>query len=308
MGTQRQDTPLHIGTFQNTKEVIINGGNFAVNHHHDDEINRESNTDSTSASRPVMYIRRYGQRPINPHIDIKKLFEHVSTAALHTSHDRAEEVPETELKNIVNEWSSRLRTLSTTISTPPEASPSFSSPFDRLSTDAALYDIFNWLYDPFTPYSVVWMHGNTSTQPLLLANALTHILQEHRLLSASYFFSASTDNASVVPTIAYQLAQNITQAAVPIARAVGQNLAVFTSRCYDQVEQLIVKPLRNASDLCNEFFESPKVIIIHGLEDYNDRHNFQTSFLDSLTRAVVSLEITHFPQKLLVLGQHTDQL
>ena len=155
------------------------------------------------------------------------------------------------------------------------------------------------------------MHGsgNTRTQALLLANALAHILHQHRLLSASYFFSASTDNASVVPTIAYQLAQNITQAKVPIARAVDRNLAVFTSRCHDQVEQLIVNPLRNASsDLCNEFFEAPKVIIIYGLEDYSDKNNFQTSFLDSLTRAVVELEVTHFPQKLLVLGQHTDRL
>jgi len=79
---------------------------------------------------------------------------------------------------------------------------------------------------------------------------------------ASYFFSAVTDSASIVPMIAYQLAQNITQATVPIARAVGQNLAVFTSRCYDQIEQLIVNPLRNASTLFNEIFEAPKVIII----------------------------------------------
>ena len=236
---------------------------------------------------------------LTPYIGIKKLYEHISTAALHNSRERAQEVPETELRTIVHEWSSRLHTL---------PSLPLTSSFDRLSTDDALSDIFKWLYDPFTPYSVVWMHGNTPTQPLLLANALAHILHKHQLLSASYFFSASTDSASVVPTIAYQLAQNITQATCPVARAVGENLAVFTSRCYDQVEQLIVNPLRNASDLCSEFFEAPKVIIIHGLEDYIDNDNFQTSFLDSLTRAVGSLEITHFPQKLVVLGQYTDRL
>ena len=114
------------------------------------------------------------------------------------------------------------------------------------------------------------MHENTQTQALLLANALARILQQHRLLSASYFFSATTDSASVVPTIAYQLAQNVTQAAVPIARVVGQNPAVFASRCDDQVEQLVVNPLKNASDLCNEYVEAPKVIIIHGLKDHND--------------------------------------
>jgi len=251
-----------------------------------------------------------GSAQLTPFTDIKKLFEHISAAALHNSRERAQEVPETELKNIVREWSSRLHTLPTTISTPSESSPPLSSPFDRLSTDDTLSDIFKWLYDPFTSYSVVWMHENTRTQALLLANALAHLLQQHGLLSASYFFSAASDSASVVPTIAYQLAQNITQAAVPIAQAVGQNLAVFTSRCHDQVEQLILHPLRNASDLCNEFSEAPthKVIIIHGLENYNDNDNFQASFLDSLTRAVVLLETTHVPQKLLVLGQCTDWL
>ena len=249
-----------------------------------------------------------GSAQLISHIDIKKLYGHISTAALHNSRERAQEISETELKNIVHEWSSRLRTLPTTILSPPESSSLLGSPFDRLSTDDALYDILKWLYDPFTSYSVGWMHGDTGTQALLLANALAHILHQHRLLSASYFFSAATDSASVVPTIAYQLAQNITQAAVPIARAVSQNLAVFTSSCYDQVEQLIVNPLSYASDSLEEFVEAPKVIVIYGLEDYYNNDKFQTSFLDSLTRAIASLEITPFPQKLLVLGRYTDQL
>jgi len=65
MGTQKQDTPLSIytGTFQNTKEVVINGGQFVV----PDTINRELNTDSMSAPGPVLCICRYGQRPTNPH-------------------------------------------------------------------------------------------------------------------------------------------------------------------------------------------------------------------------------------------------
>jgi len=304
MEGQKQDAsrPLYVGAVQNAKEVNINGGNFAI-HHNTTE--RESITD---ISAPSFHQSFMGSAQLTSHIDIKKLYEHISTAALHNSRERAQEIPETELKNIVHEWSSRLRALPMTILNPPESSPLLGSPFDRLSTDDALYDILKWLYDPFTPYSVVWMHGDTRAQALLLANALAHILHQHRLLSASYFFSAATDSASVVPTIAYQLARNITQAAVPIARAVSQNLAVFTSSCYDQVEQLIVNPLRHASDSLNEFVEAPKVIVIHGLEDYNSNDKFQTSFLDSLTRAVVSLEITPFPQKLLVLGQYTDQL
>ena len=59
-------------------------------------------------------------------------------------------------------------------------------------------------------------------------------------------------------------------------RLVGQNPAVLASRCDDQVKQLVVNPLKNASDLCDEFVEAPKVIIIHGLEDHNDNDNFQT--------------------------------
>jgi len=66
MGTQDAPLSSYIGTFQNTKEVIINGGHFqAINPH--DTINRESNTDSMSAPGLVLCIRRYGQRPTNPH-------------------------------------------------------------------------------------------------------------------------------------------------------------------------------------------------------------------------------------------------
>src|SRR6266704_114974 len=86
--------------------------------------------------------------PTNMHTDIKKLYDHISPTALHNSRERAQEISEQALKSIVQEWSLRFRNLSTTPGPIAESSPI--SPFDRLSTDDALYDIFKWLHDPLT--------------------------------------------------------------------------------------------------------------------------------------------------------------
>ena len=102
--------------------------------------------------------------------------------------------------------------LSTTISSPePNIAESLPIlPFDRLSTNDALY---KWLHDPLTSYGIAWIHGDPLPQVRLLADALTNILHQH--------------SASVVPTIAYQLAQNMSQARSPIARAVGDDPTVL---------------------------------------------------------------------------------
>jgi len=129
-------------------------------------------------------------------------------------------------------------------------------------------------------------------QVRLLADALTNILHQH--------------SDSVVPTIAYQLAQNISQAGDPIARAVGEDPTAFAPRCHDQVD--VVNPLRNASDSYKGYVEGPKVIIIHGIEDHNSGDDFRTSFLDTFSHAIELLETTFFSHKLVVLGRYTNQL
>ena len=87
--------------------------------------------------------------------------------------------------------------LSTTISSPePNIAESLPIlPFDRLSTDDALY---KWLHDPLTSYGIACIQP----QVRLLADTLTNILHQH--------------SASVVPTIAYQLAQNMSQPGVQL--------------------------------------------------------------------------------------------
>jgi len=115
--------------------------------------------------------------------------------------------------------------LSTTISNPePNIAGSLPiSPFDRLSTDDALC---KWLHD-LTSYGIAQIHGDAPPQVRLLTDALTNILHQH--------------SDSVVPTIAYQLAQNISQAGDPIARTVGEDPTAFAPRCHDQVD--VVNPI-----------------------------------------------------------------
>ena len=95
------------------------------------------------------------------------------------------------------------------------------------------------LHDVLTSYVIAWIQGDSGAPPQFDSSLV--------LTGAFFFFSSPMDSTSVA-SVAYQLAQNTSQARDPIARAVGQDPTVFASRCHDLVEKLIINPLRNASD------------------------------------------------------------
>ena len=220
------------------------------------------------------------------------LVKHISTNAMHSSQElkRSREIDHRAVDAVVHDWSRF------------EIMPA--STFDRVTTDDALRDIFKWLHDHLTPVQVMWMHAESRTETLFTAYALANILHQRRDLAASFFVSQNptTDCASIVPTIAYQLAQTIPHAKEFIARVAQDNI-IFTSANLEQVSKLIVEPLLMAGG-------SPsghKLILLHGLEDCEDQ-DFQTSLLDNLSRALASMETTSPPPRLLVIGRYTNRL
>jgi len=220
------------------------------------------------------------------------LLKHISTDAMHSSQElkRSGEIDHGAVDAVVHDWS-RFEIMPT-------------STFDRVTTDDALRDIFKWLHDHLTSVQVMWMHAESRTETLFTAYALANILHQRRDLAASFFVSQNptTDCTSIVPTIAYQLAQTIPHAKEAIARVAQDNI-IFTSANREQVSKLIVEPLLMAGG-------SPsghKLILIHGLEDCEDE-DFQTSLLDNLAHALASMETTSSPPRLLVIGRYTDRL
>ena len=116
------------------------------------------------------------------------------------------------------------------------------------------------------------------------------------------------DSASILPTIVYQLSQNIPLAKDHIAHAVATDPNIFTLTITQQVKKLVTEPLTKASETCTEPTIASRLILIHGLEDCNCDVDFQESFLESFSHALVSIQDLAFSHKLLILGLYTDQL
>jgi len=184
------------------------------------------------------------------------------------------------------------------------------SSFAAFAVEDVLRDIFNWVCDPHIPS--MWVNGNDRTQTALIAQAVANILNKRGELSASFFFSQATGSsksiaASVIPSIAYQLAEKIDHARGHILHASRNDLTIFDPRLkvQAQMQKLITDPLWKA-------FESPEIshpifILVHALEDCEDEDHFQASLLDAFSQALEQLK-TKLPLKLLVLGQHTTHL
>jgi len=230
---------------------------------------------------------------------MNQLLSHASLDAFHDARKRLQEVDNQSLTEVVDRWTPYLH-----------APSSFA---ESSAVEDVLRDIFTWVCDPrITHFPSMWVNGNNKRQTALIAQAVAKILSQRGELSASFFFSQTTGSsksiaASVIPSIAYQLAEKIDLARSHILHASMNDLTIFDSRLQvqAQMKKLITDPLWKA-------FESHAIsrsifILIHALEDCEDEDDFQASLLDAFSQALEQLNPEH-PLKLLVLGQHTIHL
>ena len=227
-----------------------------------------------------------------------KLYEQTSPDAFHNAQERHREVDRPSLVEVVNRWTPHLQDRS-----------SFAESF---AVEDVLRDIFTWVCDPFIPrFPLMWVNGNNRCQSALIAQAVADILSQRGELSAAFFFpqekgSSRKIAASVIPSIAYQLAENIPPARGYILHTIRNDPATFDLRLslQAQMKKLITDPLWKAFE--SRATSHSNIILIHALEDCEDE-DFQESLLDAFSQAQKVLE-PKLALKLLVLGQHTAHL
>jgi len=179
----------------------------------------------------------------------------------------------------------------------------------------------------------MWAHGEfDSPTASLLAQTISDRMNERGQLAASFFFSKHTTpstfesstipgRASIIPTIAYQLAQTITEMQGPIARAIMQDISIFDLSLETQIRKLIVEPLEEASmEVVEEYSHQqshgataafspiPKVIVIQGLDKCEDE-SFEVAFLRALCDVMSLPSVCYnvvIPLRLLVVGRCKD--
>ncbi len=185
--------------------------------------------------------------------------------------------------------------------------------------DEIIKDVFTWLFDQWTPFFIMWIHDESpEVNPVLdlVAQAVAGILHQLGKLSTSFFRSGpgglgnSVDCGRVIPSLAYQLAQNVPATRYAIAGAVLHDTSIFNLEVQTQVKKLLLDPILAASrsgTMGPQVF--PYVLLVHGLERFggNEDH-FQSSFLDELADILSTMKVNGIPHRLLVLGKCTRDL
>ena len=242
--------------------------------------------------------------------------EQVSQDAFHNSRERSKEISPEIVKPLVQKWASRLKALLSRLST--DASfVSLTYPGSSLgplmepdNPDEIIKDVYAWLFDRSTPFHIMWVHGENLSQTNLVGQVIAGVSHELGILSASFFSSVvdgledTVDNACAIPTLAYQLAQNIPDTRLAIADAIANDRSIFNLEIQTQIQRLITDPLLRMAGTQS----IPRVFLIHGPEYFSNAHHFQSSFLTDFADALSKIDSSNAPHRLLILGKRTSYL
>ncbi|KAF6752640.1 hypothetical protein DFP72DRAFT_1132964 [Ephemerocybe angulata] len=118
-------------------------------------------------------------------------------------------------------------------------------------------DIMSWIAhgdvsDPSQSRKIMWVTGPAGTGKTAIAGSIAQGCQERGLLAGSFFFSSFSGDAKrrskryLVPTLAYQITRHacFKDVGESIALAIKHDPAIFDQQLKDQLEALILKPLR----------------------------------------------------------------
>ncbi|KAJ3504904.1 hypothetical protein NMY22_g17765 [Coprinellus aureogranulatus] len=149
-------------------------------------------------------------------------------------------------------------------------------------------EIFSWITHgerDALPKRVLWMSGPAGTGKTAIAGTVAETCKVKGLLAATFFFSSfsgSTERRSkrfLVTTIAYQLLQHdaFQDVGRRILAAAEKNPGIFLVRLKDQMEELILKPIREYRQEGGDISGWPQVIIIDGVDEVvSDLHEPQS--------------------------------
>lgn len=165
---------------------------------------------------------------------------------------------------------------------------------------AMLKKIWNWFRDEETaaPH-IMWLYGPAGAGKSAIAQTMAEEFHELRILAASFFFSRTApgrnDATRLIPTIAYQIAQDIEDIRPHIQQALENDPMIFSKSLETQLYQLVTKPLLDiVSDNSPYSWPWRKLIIIDGLDECNGGEIQQAiihCLASSLTRHALPLRV-----------------
>ncbi|KAF6751984.1 hypothetical protein DFP72DRAFT_1011875 [Ephemerocybe angulata] len=122
---------------------------------------------------------------------------------------------------------------------------------------------------------ILWVTGPAGTGKTAIAGSVAETCGEQGILAGAFFFSSFSGDARrrsknyFIPTLAYQLVrlECFQDASREVELAIGRDPAIFALRLKDQLETLILGPLRASHRSKAPSPSDPKVVIIDGLDE-----------------------------------------
>jgi hypothetical protein len=160
-----------------------------------------------------------------------------------------------------------------------------------------------------TPKRFLWLTGPAGSGKTAIAGTIADEFYKQGLLAASFFFSAFAGSKSrrwkktVIPTLVYRLIQHksIVGLREEVLAVIEDDPMVFERHLDQQLEELILKPLRRVSGRSN-MQDWPGLIIIDALDECQDDDessgsNSQKEILSALSRACTD---PAFPSRVII--------
>jgi len=173
--------------------------------------------------------------------------------------------------------------------------------------ESLLHEVRCWAED-FTRSPILWLNGLAGTGKSTIAQTVVEWCDARGRLGSSFFCSRSTSkhgNLCVIfPALAIQLARKHRIVRYTLESLLRSNPDVVYESASDQVEKLIVKPLRAA--------DVPTLVIIDALDEWMDDTS-QSNIISALERWIkeipkVKFLVTSRPETHILTSFHTPTL
>ncbi|KAJ3539495.1 hypothetical protein NMY22_g4713 [Coprinellus aureogranulatus] len=151
-----------------------------------------------------------------------------------------------------------------------------------------------------SPKKILWLSGPAGSGKTAIAGTIADECYREGLLAASFFFSAFSGSQdrrsmhSLLPTLVYRLLEHNTIHGFKheVLSVLERDPMVFDRNLEQQLEHLILRPLRNIFSLSNvQKWQWPKVIVIDGLDECEGDHRIRPERHSRNSKALAHKEI-----------------
>ncbi|KAJ7450493.1 hypothetical protein B0H11DRAFT_1822102, partial [Mycena galericulata] len=168
---------------------------------------------------------------------------------------------------------------------------------------AKLAELNAWSLDTSPTSQLLWLHGAAGAGKSAIAQMFAGNCDAQHRLGASFFFRRSHPKRgtwhNLLTTIAYQLANSVSELLFPIQQAVESDKPIVGRAMAVQFQQLLVEPFRNAKPL-----QFQPIIVLDGLDECDD-HKIQQQILRLFIGAI---RVGLFPMRVLICSRPEPHL